>query len=75
MKVIVVAAGLGVGTRVKVSDGERGNVIATLFAYDSRFSGGVNVATGDVNGDGALDIITGVGVDGDPCKSFWVGLQ
>jgi hypothetical protein len=59
MKVIVVAAGLGDGPREKVFDGERGNVIAILFAYDSRFSGGVNVATGDVNGDGALDIITG----------------
>lgn len=35
-----------------------------FFAYSYRFHGGVNLATGDVNGDGKDDIITGAGPGG-----------
>lgn len=35
-------------------------------AYDASFSGGVTVASGDVNGDGVADIITGSGPGGAP---------
>ncbi|WP_162668438.1 FG-GAP-like repeat-containing protein [Gemmata massiliana] len=38
-----------------------GDAIASFFAYDGAFRGGVSVATGDVNGDGIADIITGSG--------------
>ena len=34
---------------------------ASFFAYTPTFTGGVRVAAGDVNGDGAADIITGSG--------------
>lgn len=35
--------------------------VASFFAYPTTFTGGVRVAAGDVNGDGAADIITGTG--------------
>ena len=35
--------------------------VASFFPYTPSFSGGVRVAAGDVNGDGATDIITGSG--------------
>lgn len=37
-----------------------------FFAYDSTFRGGVNVAMGDLDGDGRAEIITGPGAGGSP---------
>jgi hypothetical protein len=34
---------------------QTGTVHRSLFAFDAGFSGGVNVAAGDLNGDGAGD--------------------
>jgi len=68
---IVAAAGPGGGPHVKVFDGLSGNEIASFFAYDASFRGGVNVAVGDLNGDGRLELITGAGAGGGPhVKAF-----
>lgn len=40
--------------------------ISGFFAPYPGFAGGVNVATGDFNGDGKIDIITGAGAGGGP---------
>ena len=37
-----------------------------FFAYSPFFTGGVRVATGDINGDGIAEIITGAGPGGGP---------
>jgi hypothetical protein len=49
------------GGHVKVFDGRTLGVLQSFAAYSTSFSGGVRVATGDVNGDGVPDIITGTG--------------
>ncbi|MCU0704417.1 MAG: SpaA isopeptide-forming pilin-related protein, partial [Fimbriiglobus sp.] len=63
---IAVGAGAGGGPRVRVYDGRSGAVIRDFFAYDPTFTGGVFLATGDVDGDGAADLITGAGAGGGP---------
>jgi hypothetical protein len=68
---IVTGAGAGGGPHVKVFDGATGAEIASFYAYDAAFTGGVFVAAGDVTGDGKADIITGAGAGGGPhVKAF-----
>ncbi len=63
---VVVAAGPSGGPRVQVFDGTTYAEVRSFYAYDPDFSGGVNVATGDVTGDGVADIVTGAGFGGGP---------
>jgi hypothetical protein len=58
---IVTGADAGGSPQVKVFNGQTGTELSSFFAYDLSFSGGVRVAAGDLNGDGAADIITGAG--------------
>jgi cyclophilin family peptidyl-prolyl cis-trans isomerase len=63
---VVVGAGPGGGPHVKVFSGRDGSLIRSFMAYDPGFTGGVNVAVADVDGDGTPDIITGPGPGGGP---------
>lgn len=56
---IITGAGPGAGPHVKVFDGVTGGELRSFLAYPPTFSGGVFVASGDVNGDGFADIVTG----------------
>jgi hypothetical protein len=68
---IVTAAGPGGTPLVKVFSGTNFSLLNSFLAYNSTFSGGVNVAVADVNGDGFADIITGAGASGGPhVKAF-----
>src|SRR5207249_3976607 len=63
---IVVGAGAGGGPHVRILSGLDLSVLSEFFAYDAGFRGGVNVAAGDVNGDGFADVITGPASGGTP---------
>jgi hypothetical protein len=68
---IITGAGQGGPPDVRVFDGKtilsgQPTLLFDFYAYDPAFTGGVRVATGDVNGDGYADIITGPGPGGGP---------
>jgi hypothetical protein len=71
---IVTAPGPGGGPDVRVFSGASGQMIRQYLAYDIRFTGGVYVAAGDVNGDGFADVITGAGFGGGPEVKVFSGL-
>ena len=62
----VTAPGAGGGPHIEAFNGRDLSLLASFLAYDPVFKGGVNVAVGDVNGDGIADIITGAGTGGGP---------
>lgn len=62
---IVFGAGRGGGPQVRIFTRDF-KLVGQFFAYDKGFRGGVNVAMGDVDGDGADDIVTVPGPGGGP---------
>ena len=63
---VATAPGTGGGPHVKVFDGKTGTEVRGFMAYDPSFRGGVNVAVGDVTGDGVEDVVTAPGAGGGP---------
>lgn len=55
---IVVATGKGYSPHIRVLKRD-GSEISAFYAYSPSFTGGVDVAAGDVDGDGVDEIITG----------------
>lgn len=58
---IACAAGTGAGPHVKIFDGQTGGQIASFFAFDAGFVGGLEIAVGDLNLDGRDDLIVAAG--------------
>jgi hypothetical protein len=63
---LIAGAGFGGAPHVKVFDGAGGAELASFFAFDSAFRGGVLVAAGDVDGDGAVEVLAVAGDAGAP---------
>jgi fibronectin-binding autotransporter adhesin len=70
-KQIVTGTGGDVAPHVKVFDGATGVETNSFLPYGSGVTAGVRVATGDVNGDGVVDVVTGLGPGlGPQVKAF-----
>jgi hypothetical protein len=68
---IITGAGPGAGPHVKAFDAASNALLASFFAFDGGFIGGVRVAAGDVTGDGIDDIIVAAGPGAGPhVKAF-----
>jgi len=57
-EIIAVQASSG-DSEVKIFNG-RGGFLSSFYAYGSKFKGGLNIAAGDVDGDGEDEIVTGL---------------
>jgi hypothetical protein len=66
-RVRLFAAGVGPGSAPVVQVyGQDGVKLFGFTAFELSFTGGVSVATGDVNGDGVDDIVAGASIGGGP---------
>lgn len=74
VNLFAVGAGVGCGPRVYVYNSDN-SIRFQFMAYDVSFNGDVRVATGDVNGDGFDDIITGAGPSGGPHVKVFNGID
>jgi hypothetical protein len=63
---IITGAGAGGGPHVKAFSGVDGSVLASFFAYNAGFAGGVRVGTSDIGDDGRIEILTAAGPGGGP---------
>lgn len=63
---IITGAGPGGGPHVKVFAGQGGQLVRSFMAFGAAFTGGVNVAAADFDGDGRADIVAGAGPGGGP---------
>ena len=73
---VVTGTGLGGGPQIRVFT-TTGALVSQFFAFDSTSRQGVDVATGDVDGDGTEEIITSVGsgVSNDIIAFSYRGLE
>jgi len=67
---IITGTGPGAPPHVKVFDGATGGLVRSFFAFAGGFSGGLNVAAGDVTGDGRADIIVSSASGAAHVKAF-----
>src|SRR5207237_492318 len=63
---MICGAGAGGGPQVRIFSGKDGTLLQQYFAYDQGFTGGVSVASGDLDGNGRFEVITGAGAGGGP---------
>jgi hypothetical protein len=71
---VVAAPGPGGGPVVRVFSGADGTLVASFFAFDPAFRGGVSsIDAADLDGDGAAEIAVGAGRGGGPVVAVFRG--
>lgn len=65
---LLVAAGAGGGPQVRGFNGATAEVLYTLWAFDPNFTGGVTLTTGNLFGDGRMQIVAAAGPGGGPAR-------
>ncbi len=68
---IVTGTQYGGAPEVRVFDNMGTAIGSGFYAYAEQFRGGVNVACGDLDGDGKAEIVTGAGLSGGPHVRVW----
>lgn len=63
---ILAGAGPGGAPHIRLLTPTGGGLPGSIYAYGADFPGGVQVALGDIDGDGDDEVITGVGAGGGP---------
>ena len=63
---LIVGTGPGVANRLQVIDGATQQVLFTTSPFESSFTGGIYVTTGDLNADGTADIVVTPDEGGGP---------
>lgn len=72
---LVAAAGPSGGPIIQVYDGQSGGIVSTFWAFGPSFTGGVNIAAADLDGDGKAEVIAGAGGGGGPQVTVFDGLS
>ncbi len=72
---VLCGAGPGGGPQVRVLSGADFSELYSFFAFDPAFTGGVNIAAGDINSDGYDDMICGAGAGGGPQVAVYSGFD
>ena len=72
-QVLAVGADVGRPPEVRVYAAGANRFLASLVPYEPTFLGGVRVAVGDVDGDGAADVVTAPGAGGGPLVKVFSG--
>lgn len=70
---IAVGADRGGGPRVQVFSGSTFTQVNNFFAFEPTFTGGVRMATADLNGDGRSELIVAAGPGGAPRSRIFQG--
>lgn len=70
---ILVGAGRGGGPQVRVFAGDGQALSTNFFAFHPKFSGGIYVAAGDVDGDSRDEIVVGAGWSAPPYVRIFDG--
>src|SRR6185312_4430706 len=72
--IVAVASSPGAAALITVFDAATHQQKYTISPFDG-FTGGLNLAVGDVNGDGTADIIAAPGVGGGPIVNVYNGVD
>jgi hypothetical protein len=67
---VLTAPGPGAPPLIRLFDGANGQLLLEFMAYDPSFLGGINIALGDINGDGIPDLVAGAATGAPDVRVF-----